>query len=87
VPILSDFLPKLFSIDAFYPHREHLPAKVRTFIDLLVEILRQFDWDLGAYNGGNSSSPVVQAASIDPLPAQKRTNSVTKGPGIGRSRR
>jgi DNA-binding transcriptional LysR family regulator len=87
VPILSDFLPKLFSIDAFYPHREHLPAKVRAFIDLLVEVLRQFDWDLGAHNGGNSSSPVVQAASIDPLPAQKRTNSVTKESGIGRGRR
>jgi hypothetical protein len=35
VPILSDFLPKRFSIDAFYPHREHLPAKVRTFFDLV----------------------------------------------------
>jgi hypothetical protein len=43
VPILGEFLPKQFSIEAFYPHREHLPAKVRTFIDLLVDDLRQID--------------------------------------------
>jgi DNA-binding transcriptional LysR family regulator len=43
VSILADFLPKQFSIDAYYPHREHLPAKVRTFIDLLADDLRQID--------------------------------------------
>jgi DNA-binding transcriptional LysR family regulator len=86
VPILSDFLPQQFSIDAFYPHREHLPAKVRTFIDLLVEDLRQFDWDLRAYDG--ERSPVIQAAaSIDRPSAPKRTNSAVKGPDSGRSRR
>jgi DNA-binding transcriptional LysR family regulator len=34
VPVLSDFLSNQFSIDALYPHREHLPAKVRAFIDV-----------------------------------------------------
>ena len=88
VSILSDFLPKRFSIDAFYPHREHLPAKVRTFIDLLVEDLRQFDWDPRAYDGEHSSSPVVQAiASIDRHSSPKRTNSVTKGPRNSRGHR
>ena len=59
VPILSEFLPKQFSIDALYPNREHLPAKVRTFIDLLVENFRQIDWDPGAHqsNMGNPAKP------------------------------
>jgi DNA-binding transcriptional LysR family regulator len=45
MPVLSDFLPKQFSVDALFPHREHMPAKVRTFIDLLVKNFRQIDWD------------------------------------------
>ena len=45
VPILDEFSRKQFSIDALYPHREHLPAKVRTFIDLLAKNLRQIDFD------------------------------------------
>ena len=45
VAVLGEFLPKQFSIDALYPHREHLPAKVRTFIDVLAKNFRQTDWD------------------------------------------
>jgi hypothetical protein len=45
VPVLSDFLSNRFSIDALYPHREHLPAKVRTFIDVVAKNLRKIDWD------------------------------------------
>ncbi|MFZ0239161.1 MAG: LysR family transcriptional regulator [Xanthobacteraceae bacterium] len=51
VAVLSDFLPKQFSIDALYPHREHLPAKVRTFIDVLARNFRQTDWDAMAHEG------------------------------------
>ena len=87
VSILSDFLPKKFSIDAFYPHRAHLPAKVRTFIDLLADDLRQIDRDPHAGNRERSNSPVVQAASIDPHPAPKRVSSVIKGPDSGRRSR
>jgi DNA-binding transcriptional LysR family regulator len=72
VPILSKFLPKRFSIDAFYPHREHLPAKVRTFIDLLVENLRQMDWDI------ERSSLTQTVSSNDPRPAPKRKSSAKK---------
>jgi hypothetical protein len=79
-------LPKQFSIDAFYPHREHLPAKVRTFIDLLVEDLRQIDWNPRGDNG--ERSPVIRAAaSIDRPSAPKRTNSAVKGPDGGRRSR
>ena len=45
VPILDEFLRQQFSIDALYPHREHLPAKVRTFIDLLAKNLHKTDFD------------------------------------------
>jgi DNA-binding transcriptional LysR family regulator len=88
VPILGDFLPRRFSIDAFYPHREHLPAKVRAFIDLLVDDLRQIDWNPRAYIAERSSGPVIQAVSLsDPRPAPKRTTSAVKGRDIDRGRR
>jgi DNA-binding transcriptional LysR family regulator len=35
VRILPDYRPVEFAMNAVYPHRHHLSAKVRTFIDLL----------------------------------------------------
>ena len=35
VPILTEFLQTEHAINAIYPHRHHLSAKVRSFIDLL----------------------------------------------------
>jgi len=35
VSLLSDLLPIEFGVEALYPHRRHLSAKVRAFIDLL----------------------------------------------------
>jgi DNA-binding transcriptional LysR family regulator len=68
VRILDEFLPKQFSIDALYPHREHLPAKVRTFIDLLAKNLRQIDFDACAREEEKSSSnPVTQIVSLSDL--------------------
>ena len=37
VPVLTEFLQTEHAINAIYPHRHHLSAKVRTFIDLLVK--------------------------------------------------
>jgi DNA-binding transcriptional LysR family regulator len=37
VPLLQDFVPQASPIYAVYPSRKHLSAKVRLFIDLLVE--------------------------------------------------
>jgi DNA-binding transcriptional LysR family regulator len=37
VRLLEDFRPVEFVISAIYPHRHHLSAKVRSFIDLLAE--------------------------------------------------
>jgi DNA-binding transcriptional LysR family regulator len=35
VRLLPEYRPVEFSMNAIYPHRHHLSAKVRTFIDLL----------------------------------------------------
>jgi DNA-binding transcriptional LysR family regulator len=37
VPLLPEFRPVEFAINAIYPHRRHLSAKVRRFIDLLAD--------------------------------------------------
>jgi DNA-binding transcriptional LysR family regulator len=37
VPVLSEFSTAERSIDAIYPHRQHLSAKVRSFIDLVAK--------------------------------------------------
>lgn len=37
VPLLPEFRPVEFAINAIYPHRRHLTAKVRRFIDLLAD--------------------------------------------------
>jgi DNA-binding transcriptional LysR family regulator len=41
VSFLDEFTCQEFSIDAIYPHREHLPAKVRSFLDLVAKNLSQ----------------------------------------------
>jgi DNA-binding transcriptional LysR family regulator len=45
VPLLTEFLPAEYSIDALYRHREHLPLKARTFIDLVADHFRKAKWD------------------------------------------
>jgi DNA-binding transcriptional LysR family regulator len=35
--VLTNYLPAVLEIHAVYPHRKHLSAKVRTFIDFLYE--------------------------------------------------
>ena len=41
VPVLSQFLQTEHAINAIYPHRHHLSAKVRSFIDLLATHFRE----------------------------------------------
>jgi DNA-binding transcriptional LysR family regulator len=40
VPVLTEFLREEHPISAIYPHRHHLSAKVRSFLDLLVAHFR-----------------------------------------------
>jgi DNA-binding transcriptional LysR family regulator len=42
VPILTDYRPVEFAINAIYPHRHLLSAKVRAFIDLLAARILEY---------------------------------------------
>jgi hypothetical protein len=41
VPVLKELLQTEYDIQAIYPHRHHLSAKVRRFVDLLIEHYRK----------------------------------------------
>jgi DNA-binding transcriptional LysR family regulator len=45
VPTLTEFPTVERSIDAIYPHRQHLSAKVRSFIDLVAKHFHDAKWD------------------------------------------
>lgn len=52
VRVLSDYTPASSAIYAVYPSRRHLSAKVRTFVDFLVErFARDAPWVLDEANG------------------------------------
>jgi DNA-binding transcriptional LysR family regulator len=42
VPVLADRMPQGGGIYAVYPHRRYLPAKVRVFVDFLVQWFKKF---------------------------------------------
>jgi DNA-binding transcriptional LysR family regulator len=44
VPLLRNYPTPELSIAALYPHRQHLPAKVRVFIDALARAFAGRDW-------------------------------------------
>ena len=37
MPLLPGYLAQQSAINTFYPHRRHLAAKVRAFVDMLVD--------------------------------------------------
>ena len=44
IPVLPEFLTAKLSVSAIYPHRQLVPAKVRSFIELTAKHLRNADW-------------------------------------------
>ena len=46
VTLLPGYAPPSIPINAVYPSRRHLSAKVRTFVDFLVEWFAKPDWVL-----------------------------------------
>ncbi|MGC1779529.1 MAG: LysR family transcriptional regulator [Xanthobacteraceae bacterium] len=62
VAALRDFRGREVSVDALYPNREHLPAKVRTFIDLVAKNFRQIDWDPCSHDT-RASSELLRAVA------------------------
>jgi DNA-binding transcriptional LysR family regulator len=66
VPILTKFLPFEFSVDALYPHRRHLSAKVRSFIDLATEHFRDSNWaEPGVPFGAAAGASPPQDLAVD----------------------
>jgi DNA-binding transcriptional LysR family regulator len=74
VSVLGDFLPKQYSIDVLYPHREHLPAKVRSFIDLVAKNFHRINWDPCAHDSKRSTAakklpePAKDSSTLSELP-------------------
>jgi len=78
VPVLVEYLQTEYSINAIYPHRHHLSAKVRSFIDLLA---RHFHDDPAwadpcrsklagrSDNGADRTAPAL--TSVDGVPADR----------------
>jgi DNA-binding transcriptional LysR family regulator len=63
VPLLSEFLSTEYSIDALYPNREHLPTKVRTFIEIVAKNFRQISWDPCAHEAIAASKRAKKTSS------------------------
>jgi hypothetical protein len=72
IAVLTEFLPGQSPIDAFYPNREHLPAKVRTFIDLVAKNFRQIDWDPCLRDDKRCNSSPKQAIQSSESPTAPR---------------
>ena len=60
MPVLDDRMPKGGGIFAVYPHRRYLPAKVRVFVDFLVQWFKKFPCPV---EPSTTSSSVVEAAT------------------------
>jgi DNA-binding transcriptional LysR family regulator len=74
---LDDFLDNEYSINAIYPHRHRLSAKVRSFIDLLAKHFRDDPaWAdpcsrRSKRKGMNGSSPEAKQATSEPVSAEQ----------------
>src|SRR5215510_12569645 len=68
VPILTEFLQTEHAINAIYPHRHHLSAKVRSFIDLLVKHFHDDPVWADACRSRQAANPAVNAAVVAHAP-------------------
>jgi DNA-binding transcriptional LysR family regulator len=53
VPLLGSYPTPSFSLAAVYPHRRHLAAKVRVFVDAITKLFARRDW----INSAGTASP------------------------------
>jgi len=61
VPLLPDFAPPSIPIHAVYPSRRHLSAKVRAFVDFLIERFEQPPWRLDMRDDAAAARPPQQS--------------------------
>lgn len=50
VPLLADYQLEPLGIYAVYPHRQHLPAKVRIFLEFLEKHCQNSEWAMSEYS-------------------------------------
>src|SRR5499426_309306 len=68
VPVLTEFLAAEHAINAIYPHRHHLSAKVRSFIDLLVKHFHEDPGWADPCSSRPAAEPPVGAAVVEDAP-------------------
>ena len=68
VPVLTEFLQAEHAINAIYPHRHHLSAKVRSFIDLLVKHFHEDPGWADPCSSRPAAKPPVGAAVVEDAP-------------------
>jgi DNA-binding transcriptional LysR family regulator len=98
VPLMTDYRTVEFTVSAIYPHRRHLAAKVRSFIDLLAERFADHQrWmDPTQISHAPSAYPMVASSLRPPLwqptpsptfPVAMLTNQAIKPSELGHKNR
>jgi DNA-binding transcriptional LysR family regulator len=72
VPVMPGYRTPEFEIDALYPHRRHMTAKLRVFIDMLADRFADEQWWLNGEPDGGTHEAVLLGALAPELgrPAQ-----------------
>jgi DNA-binding transcriptional LysR family regulator len=68
VPVLTEFLQTDHAINAIYPHRRHLSAKVRSFIDLLARRFRDDPAWADLSRSRLTTTPVTSSMLVEDAP-------------------
>jgi DNA-binding transcriptional LysR family regulator len=68
VPVLTEFLQTDHAINAIYPHRRHLSAKVRSFIDLLARRFRDDPAWADLCRSRLTTPPVTSSMLVEDVP-------------------
>jgi DNA-binding transcriptional LysR family regulator len=79
VPILTEYRPVEFAINAIYPHRHHLSAKVRGFIDLLAQrIVAHRRWMDPDIPSCTEMTPLVPSPAEGGGDSAEKTDEITR---------
>ena len=73
VPLLTEWELQRLTINIAYPTRRHLPAKVRCFVDFLVEKFAQMDFERRwtAWRAREDQDRIGQNSKTIPAPARR----------------
>jgi LysR substrate binding domain len=69
VPVLTEFSRTEYAVNAIYPHRQHVSAKVRSFIDLLAKRFREDPAWADPCRACTGSVAAIAASPVAAVPA------------------